>query len=54
MLKKPNQEYTDPHITKNPITAAYPAGNGFFDGLEAIAMKWIRWKRADSKNDNQT
>ena len=25
-----NIEYTDPHITQNPITAAYPACNGFF------------------------
>jgi hypothetical protein len=36
---------------QNPINAVYPAGNGFFDGLEAIAMTWIRWKCLDSMND---
>jgi hypothetical protein len=29
----PNIEYADPHITQNPITAAYPAKIGFLGGL---------------------
>jgi hypothetical protein len=39
-----NIEHTGPHTTQNPITTAYPAGNGFFEDLEAIATTWIPWK----------
>ena len=38
-----NIEYADPHITQNPITAAYPAGIGLLGGLKAIAVLWNPW-----------